>query len=215
MNRTTRFSLLLTGACALGAVTAAGCSKKEATESAPAAAADSKGTIADTPAADNSAASGARGKTLEGTKQRADAGVAAQDAGKAAPPTTSASAKSAHLVKSPTASGKAAVKPPAAPSAPKPVATATPKTPPKAPPKAEKYDGPSPCRATSFKFSQVRASCEKGGVPKAKAVMKYWVKQGKSKGQSFKCSSCHDNQKTYTNKSNAVADLRKLLQAIK
>lgn len=73
------------------------------------------------------------------------------------------------------------------------------------------YTGENPCRATSFKFSSVKAACRKGGVPQAKALMKSMVKKAKARGESVKCSSCHTNQKTYENKSNAVADLRAML----
>lgn len=72
-----------------------------------------------------------------------------------------------------------------------------------------------PCLAKSFKFAAVRSACEKGGVPKAKSLMKAWTNKAKEKGESYKCATCHDNQKTYTNKPSADADLRKLLDIIK
>lgn len=72
-----------------------------------------------------------------------------------------------------------------------------------------------PCLAQSFNFPAVKKACEKGGVPKAKALMKSWTNKGKEKGEEYKCATCHDNQRTYTNKSNADDDLRKLLAAIK
>lgn len=95
--------------------------------------------------------------------------------------------------------------------APKPVASA---------PTAEATDDDAPaiekpCLAKSFEFSSVKAACEKGGVPKAKALMKTWTKKAKEKGEDYKCTSCHDNQRTYSNTPNAATDLRKLLDAIK
>jgi hypothetical protein len=72
-----------------------------------------------------------------------------------------------------------------------------------------------PCLATSFRFSAVQAACKKGGVPKAKSLMKAWTNQAKEKGESYKCTTCHDNQRTYSNKPNAEDDLRKLLAIIK
>lgn len=72
-----------------------------------------------------------------------------------------------------------------------------------------------PCLAKSFKFASVKSACEKGGVPRAKSLMKGWTDKAKAKGESYKCASCHDNQRTYTNKPNADADLRKLLDLIK
>lgn len=83
------------------------------------------------------------------------------------------------------------------------------------PPKPEQPVIEKPCLATSFKFAAVRSACEKGGVPKAKALMKAWTNKAKEKGESYKCATCHDNQKTYTNKPSADADLRKLLDVIK
>lgn len=73
------------------------------------------------------------------------------------------------------------------------------------------YTGDQPCRAKSFQFSSVKTACQKGGVPRAKELMKSMVKKAKDRGENVKCSSCHTNQKTYENKPNAVADLRKLL----
>lgn len=72
-----------------------------------------------------------------------------------------------------------------------------------------------PCLATSFKFGAVKSACAKGGVPSAKSLMKTWTNKAKEKGATYKCATCHDNQRTYTNKANADADLRKLLDLIK
>ena len=72
------------------------------------------------------------------------------------------------------------------------------------------YTGPDPCRATSFKFASVRNACNQGGVKQAKSLMKGMVKRAKDDGKEMKCSSCHDDTKTYTLKSNAVDDMRAL-----
>ncbi len=90
---------------------------------------------------------------------------------------------------------------------------------PKAPaPKAAPKEAPKkvdqPCRAKSFKFGSVKSACEKGGIPRAKSMMKSLVQQAKDKGKKYKCSSCHTSQKTYENKPNAVSELRKLMQLI-
>lgn len=104
--------------------------------------------------------------------------------------------------------------------APKPAAPPSPATPKPAAPKPKPdppaaYDGPNPCRSASFTFSNVRSACQKGGVSQAKSLMKYLVKKAKDNGTTYKCSSCHSNQKTYTNKSNANADFRKMMEAAK
>lgn len=98
-------------------------------------------------------------------------------------------------------------------SDPSPAATTPPKV--DEPPKDEPAAIEKPCLAKTFEFASVRKACEKGGVPKAKALMKSWTNKAKDKGESFKCTTCHDNQKTYSNKANASADLRKLLDVIK
>jgi hypothetical protein len=96
-------------------------------------------------------------------------------------------------------------------AAPAAAAAATPKDAPAA--AAAALD--KPCLGKSFEFGAVKAACEKGGVPQAKSLMKSWVKKAKDKGEEYKCTTCHDNQRTYSNKSNAAADLRKLLNVIK
>jgi hypothetical protein len=78
------------------------------------------------------------------------------------------------------------------------------------PEKPAGYTGPDPCRATSFKFAAVRKACNEGGVKKAKSLMKGIVKRAKDDGKEVKCSSCHDDTKTYTQKPNAVEDMRAL-----
>jgi hypothetical protein len=68
-----------------------------------------------------------------------------------------------------------------------------------------------PCRAKTFKFSQVASACKSGGVKQAKSLMKSWVNKAKADGKDVKCASCHDNTKTYTLKGNANEDLRAML----
>lgn len=117
--------------------------------------------------------------------------------------------------------GKKDVKP--AETSPKPNADAKPTEPPKdtipeAPKEPPAEPTPAiekPCLAQSFNFPAVKKACEKGGVPKAKSLMKSWTNKAKEKGEEYKCATCHDNQRTYTNKSNADDDLRKLLAVIK
>ncbi len=132
----------------------------------------------------------------EGTVQKKSAG--GESANKPAPAPKSPAAKPKTG-----ADTKAPAPAPAKGSAPKPE-----------PKKEATYTGDKPCLAKSFKFGSVKSACNKGGQPQAKAMMKTLVKRGKDKGQNFKCTSCHSNQKTYDNKPNAVADLRKLLSAI-
>lgn len=88
---------------------------------------------------------------------------------------------------------------------------------PKEQPKQEEgYTGPNPCRTEKFKFSFVKKACNEGGVKKAKNVMKSVVKRAKDDGKKIdgkkiKCSSCHDDTKTYTSKPNAGSELKKIL----
>jgi hypothetical protein len=72
------------------------------------------------------------------------------------------------------------------------------------------YTGPDPCRTTNFKFASVRSACAKGGIKQAKSQMKGMVKRAKDDGKDIKCSSCHENTKTYPLKPNAVEDMRAL-----
>jgi len=80
----------------------------------------------------------------------------------------------------------------------------------KAPPKSEGYTGPNPCRSKKFSFSSVKNACNKGGVAQAKELMKGFTKKGKAQGKNWKCSTCHDSTKTYTNKPNAVKELKSI-----
>jgi hypothetical protein len=83
-----------------------------------------------------------------------------------------------------------------------------PPTPPAGGDKSKLYTGDKPCRSTDFHFASVRKVCEEQGQRGAKAMMKSLVKKAKAQGTSFKCSTCHDSTKTYTNKPDAVKKLR-------
>jgi cytochrome c len=55
----------------------------------------------------------------------------------------------------------------------------------------------------------VKAACEQGGRPAARAFMKTIVEKAKAAGEKIKCTSCHTDQKHYELKDNALADLKK------
>jgi len=76
---------------------------------------------------------------------------------------------------------------------------------------AASYKGSDPCRAANFSVSRVRDACASGGRPAAKKVMKDAISKATATGQLLKCSDCHSNQKDYSLKSAAVADLKKWL----
>ncbi len=76
---------------------------------------------------------------------------------------------------------------------------------------ADSASADKPCQATNFEFEEVKAACDEGGVKAAKSLMKDYVKRAKEAGNRVKCSSCHDNTKTYTLADNAVEDLRAIL----
>ena len=65
------------------------------------------------------------------------------------------------------------------PQAPVVQAPQVPSGPTEPPPAIEK-----PCLAQTFNFPAVRAACEKGGVPKAKSLMKAWTNKGKAAGEA-------------------------------
>lgn len=66
-----------------------------------------------------------------------------------------------------------------------------------------------PCRATSFSVAKVEKACKTGGRKAAKVVMKGAVKKAKAAGESMNCKTCHDDLKSFSLTSNAVADLKK------
>jgi hypothetical protein len=60
-----------------------------------------------------------------------------------------------------------------------------------------------------LKLPEVQAVCAKGGKKAVKDAMNAAVKASSDK--SLKCSSCHENQDTYKQKSNSEADFKKLM----
>jgi hypothetical protein len=147
-----------------------------------------------------------------------NAALAAAEAAATAQPSTAGEVAGKDVAKVPAAK-PGEVKPVADAKSGKADETAKGETPSPSPaPDAPKDSEPvieKPCLAKSFEFPAVSAACKKGGVPKAKALMKAWTNKAKEKGESYKCATCHDNQKTYSNKPSADADLRKLLAIIK
>ena len=73
------------------------------------------------------------------------------------------------------------------------------------------YRGDDPCKTEKFRFSAVRAACERGGRPAAKDLMKTLVKKAKERGEEVKCTSCHKDTKAFVLKDNAVDDLKALM----
>jgi hypothetical protein len=57
----------------------------------------------------------------------------------------------------------------------------------------------------------VREACRTGGRPAAKALMKKMVTKAKETNPDIKCSSCHQDMKSFELKDNALTDLKKLL----
>jgi hypothetical protein len=67
------------------------------------------------------------------------------------------------------------------------------------------------CQTKNFHYSQVASACKSGGRKSAKVVMKGAVTKAKAAGTDLKCSSCHEDMKSFHLKSNAVDDLKKWL----
>jgi hypothetical protein len=80
-------------------------------------------------------------------------------------------------------------------------------------PAAPAYTGPDPCRATSFSVERVREACAAGGRASAKRVMKDAVTRAIAMSHSLGCDDCHLNQRDFTLKPNAVADLKRWLES--
>jgi hypothetical protein len=78
-------------------------------------------------------------------------------------------------------------------------------------PGAPSYAGSDPCRAASFSVPRVRDACATGGRAAAKRVMKDAIGKATAMGRTLKCGNCHSNQRDYSLKSNAVADLKRWL----
>lgn len=73
------------------------------------------------------------------------------------------------------------------------------------------YAGPNPCKAASFSVARVEEACSKGGRTAAKGVMKDAVGKALAAGTTLRCSDCHSEQRDYTLKPDAVAQLKKWL----
>ncbi len=80
-------------------------------------------------------------------------------------------------------------------------------------PPASAYTGPDPCRATSFTVDRVREACAGGGRAAAKRVMKDAITKAIAMSHSLKCADCHEDQKDYELKPNAVAELKRWLES--
>jgi hypothetical protein len=76
---------------------------------------------------------------------------------------------------------------------------------------APRYTGSDPCKAPSFSVPRVGEACATGGRSAAKRVMKDAIGKATATGQTLKCTNCHANQRDYSLKSNAVADLKRWL----
>jgi hypothetical protein len=80
-------------------------------------------------------------------------------------------------------------------------------------PAVSSYTGPDPCKAASFSVPRVREACGVGGRGAAKRVMKSAIEKATATGQSLKCSDCHVNQRDYSLKPDAVAELKRWLES--
>lgn len=70
------------------------------------------------------------------------------------------------------------------------------------------YAGDDPCQTMQFHYGAVKAACHSGGRRAAKEVMKGALGRAKAAGQDLKCTSCHEDTKSFHLKANAVADLK-------
>jgi hypothetical protein len=76
---------------------------------------------------------------------------------------------------------------------------------------AAAYSGPDPCETRDFHYPALANACREGGRKAAKGVMAGVVKKAKAAGEDLKCTSCHEDMKSFHVKPNAVADLKKWL----
>lgn len=76
---------------------------------------------------------------------------------------------------------------------------------------AATYAGPNACKAARFSVARVGAACATGGRTGAKGVMKDAIGKALAAGTTLRCSDCHAEQRDYTLKPNAVAQLEKWL----
>jgi hypothetical protein len=78
-------------------------------------------------------------------------------------------------------------------------------------PEAPSYAGPNACKAARFSVARVGDACATGGRSAAKAVMKDAIGKALAVGTTLRCSDCHAEQRDYTLKPDAVAQLKKWL----
>ena len=67
-----------------------------------------------------------------------------------------------------------------------------------------------PCKIATKGDSPTAKACAQGGRDAATKLMKDMVKQGKAKGLTFKCESCHSDLDSYELTKNATEDYKKL-----
>ena len=72
-----------------------------------------------------------------------------------------------------------------------------------------------PCNTTKFHYPEVEKACKDGGQDSAKKFMKDVQKAAKAKGTTKDCKDCHEDQKDFGLKDNAVGDFKELLAASK
>jgi len=66
------------------------------------------------------------------------------------------------------------------------------------------------CTIATKGDSPTAKACAQGGRDAATKLMKDMVKQGKAKGLTFKCESCHSDLDSYELTKNATEDYKKL-----
>jgi hypothetical protein len=70
------------------------------------------------------------------------------------------------------------------------------------------HAGDDACTTTKFHYKAVEKACKDGGRKAAKEVMKGAVRKAKDAGKDLKCTSCHEDMKSFKLKDNAVGDLK-------
>jgi len=132
--------------------------------------------------------------------------AAATQAAEAAPSASAAPAPAA-----PSAAPEASAAPSSAPPEKAKAGSGTASTKAGATESASGYTGDDPCQTKNFHYGQVKAACNSNGRAGAKGVMKGAVQKAKAAGNDIKCTSCHEDMKSFGLKSNAVGDLKKWL----
>ncbi len=70
------------------------------------------------------------------------------------------------------------------------------------------HAGDEACTTKKFHYPAVEKACKDGGRKAAKELMKGAVKKAKAAGKDVKCTSCHEDTKSFKLKDNAVDDLK-------